>query len=114
MDEESEQEKDGNHDQKTSSEHHKDIIFVDGYDPFIADVPCETDGDPFPLAPYPCSPREVAQIRESLRSKIMLMSFDPPLRLDYFCLIVKERWRRQSRGEALTEKKCTSKCCILM
>ena len=97
---------------ESSSESGTDVCLVEGYDPYIADVPMDAVGDPFPAQPCVYSARELGPMRESLRKSVMLQYFDPPIRLDHFCLVVKERWRRQHMGEKLVQWKAKTKCCI--
>ena len=96
----------------SSSESGTEVFLVEGYDPYIADVPLDAVGDPFPTQPCVYSARELGPMKESLRKSVMLQYFDPPIRLDHFCLIVKERWKRQHRGEKLVPRKVRTKCCI--
>ena len=84
---------------------------VPGYDPYIADVPIESLGEPFPREPCPYSCLEITDIKKQLHDQLLARHFDPPVRLDHFCLVVKERWER---SDELDIPETQSKCCILV
>ena len=70
------------------------------YCPFIADVPINSYAVSFPIDnPDQRPEEEINKIKNKLRKIINNKSFDPPIPLADFCLVVKERWENSASDD---------------
>ena len=94
----------------SSSSSDPGAFIISDYCPFIADVPIESTGDPFPIAiPDTRSDDEIQVKVFQLRKFINATRFTPPLPLSDFCLIATKRWEEEEEAE----KECAVKCNLI-
>lgn len=80
----------------SSSSSHRtctDIKILGEYCPFIADVPINSYATPFPIGkPDKRSEDELSRTKSRIRKIMNNKSFDRPVPLADFCMVVKEKW----------------------
>lgn len=70
---------------------------IDGYAPFIADVPITSHAPPFPVSPDDdMSSSEIAEKKSSLQWTLNKSKFSPPLPASDFCFVAQERWETET------------------